>query len=109
MTLPTVMCGRIARLIPKRSWCQRSSVESALSPLPQSLCRMSQVGCGTEKEIEGELLAAAEATNIKRIPSYHPIPEGRIIEAIDRIGNALSHLSIGDSAKLMTPDGEAKF
>jgi hypothetical protein len=61
------------------------------------------------KEIEGELLAAAEATDIKRIPSYQPMPESRIIEAIDDIGNALAHLSLGDSAKLMTPDGEAKF
>lgn len=61
------------------------------------------------KEIEGELLEAAEATNIKRIPSYRPVPEGKIVEAIENFGAALAYLAPEDSAKLMTPDGEANF
>jgi hypothetical protein len=61
------------------------------------------------KEIEAELLTAAEDTKIKRIPSYRPVPESKIIEVIENFGNALAHLAPNDSAKLMAPDGEANF
>lgn len=61
------------------------------------------------KEIEAELLTAAENSNIKRIPAYRPLPEPKIVEAITNIGNALSHLQLSDSAKLITPEGEASF
>ena len=61
------------------------------------------------KDIEAGLLSAAEDTKIKRIPSYRPVPEAQIIEVIDGISNALRYLTAGDSAKLMTPDGEAHF
>lgn len=61
------------------------------------------------KEIEGELLEAAVATDIKRIPSYRPLSEANIIEVIGSVENALAHLASTDSAKLMTPDGEANF
>lgn len=60
-------------------------------------------------DIEKSLLAAAEETNIKRIPSYRPVPQAQIIEVIDGISSALAHLTQGDSAKLMTPGGEANF
>lgn len=61
------------------------------------------------EEIEGELLEAAEATDIKRIPSYRPLPEAQIVEVIANVGNALAHLAPTDSAKLMTSEGEANF
>lgn len=35
------------------------------------------------KDIEAGLLSGAEETNIKRIPSYRPVPETKIIEVID--------------------------
>jgi hypothetical protein len=44
-----------------------------------------------------------------RIPSYRPVPEGKIVEAIENFGAALAYLATEDSAKLMTPDGEANF
>src|SRR6185437_10177083 len=61
------------------------------------------------KDIEAELLAAAEESDIKKIPSYRPLPETKIITVIGDIGSALSYLSKGDSAKLITPAGEASF
>jgi hypothetical protein len=61
------------------------------------------------KEIEAELLKAAETADIKRIPAYRPLPEPKIIEVITNIGNALGQLAPTDSAKLITPDGEAAF
>jgi hypothetical protein len=61
------------------------------------------------KDIEAELLKAAEQSDIKKIPTYLPLPETKIIAMIGDIGSALSYLSQGDSAKLITPDGEATF
>lgn len=61
------------------------------------------------KEIEAELLTAAETSNVKRIPVYRPLPEPKIIDAITNIGDALGHLGPSDSAKLITPDGEVPF
>jgi hypothetical protein len=61
------------------------------------------------KEIEAEILQAAIATDIQRIPTYRPIPEADIAQIIGNIGTALSHLSSTDSAKLLTPDGEVPF
>jgi hypothetical protein len=61
------------------------------------------------QEIETELLAAAEATDIKRIPSYRPVPLPRIIDAIEHIDAALANLASTDSATLLTPSGNASF
>jgi hypothetical protein len=61
------------------------------------------------KEIEGDLLRIAQDTDIQRIPSYQPIPEARIVQAIASLSSSLRHLTPGDSAKLITPEGEANF
>ncbi|MGA9529712.1 MAG: hypothetical protein WBS24_16480 [Terriglobales bacterium] len=61
------------------------------------------------KDIERDLLIAAQDTDIKRIPVYQPISELRIIQAISGLNASLRNLSSSDSAKLITPDGEAKF
>ena len=61
------------------------------------------------KEIEGEILEAARATDIQRIPTYRPIPEANIAEVIGNISAALAHLASTDSAKLITSEGEAAF
>jgi hypothetical protein len=60
-------------------------------------------------DIERDLLVAAQDTDIKRIPAYQPISELRIIQAISGLNSSLRYLSAGDSAKLITPDGEARF
>lgn len=61
------------------------------------------------KDIEAELLSAAEESDIKKIPLYRPLPEAKIVAIIGDIGNALDHLGKTDSAKIITPDGEASF
>jgi hypothetical protein len=61
------------------------------------------------QEIEGEILEAARATDIQRIPTYRPIPAANIAEVIGNIGAALAHLASTDSAKLITSEGEAAF
>jgi hypothetical protein len=61
------------------------------------------------KEIENDILEAAIATDIQRIPTYRPIPEVKIAEIIGNVGVALSNLIQTDSAKLITSDGDAAF
>jgi hypothetical protein len=61
------------------------------------------------KEIEAEILDAARATDIQRIPTYRPLPETKIVQVIAQLGTALAHLTATDSAKLITAEGEAAF
>jgi hypothetical protein len=61
------------------------------------------------KEIEAEIWEAAKATDVQRIPTYRPISDAKIIEVIGNLTAGLHQLTTGDSAKLLTPDGEANF
>ena len=61
------------------------------------------------REIESEILDAAKASDVQRIPIYQPLSEAKIVEIIGNLSNALGHLKPGDSGKLLTPDGEAAF
>jgi hypothetical protein len=61
------------------------------------------------QEIEAEILDAAKATDVQRIPIYRSLSEAKIVETIGNISSALEHLRPGDSAKLITSDGEVAF
>lgn len=59
--------------------------------------------------LEAELLAAAEETQIRRIPAYEPINRKDLLEGIQEISNALAHLEGNDGASLITMEGKANF
>ncbi len=64
------------------------------------------------KELEdlGEnLLELAKETDIIEIPSYTPVPLPRLAENIEKVSCALSHLSPHDTARFLTPFGDASF
>src|SRR5579872_998793 len=60
-------------------------------------------------QLEGELLQAAQETNVKRIPAYQPIDRRALLEGIQQIGDALANLRSEDSAELITPLGHDRF
>ena len=48
-------------------------------------------------------------TDVRRIPSYEPIPPKKIGRALEEITKSISHLSPEDRAKYVTVDDEAPF
>ena len=61
------------------------------------------------KELEEGLLRLAEETDIKKMPVYAPVPTSNLLNRILEIHAATEILSKKDAAKLITPDGEARF
>ncbi len=61
------------------------------------------------KQLEMELLVLAQETDIKRIPTYAPVPADRLLGGIYSISAALNELSKDDEAELTTPDGTIPF
>ena len=61
------------------------------------------------KQLENELLALSEETNVKRIPTYAPIPPAQLLNGVHRITYSLAQLSKEDRASLTTPDGTIPF
>ena len=54
-------------------------------------------------------MAAAEETQVRYIPAYEPINRKELLEGIQEISRALSHLEGNDGASLITNDGEVNF
>jgi hypothetical protein len=61
------------------------------------------------QQLEMELLRSAEETDIKRLPSYMPIPSDRLLISLQAINHSLSQLSSSDKAELQTADGTVPF
>lgn len=64
------------------------------------------------QQIEGlrnELLQLAEATDVKRFPSYTPIPLPKIIDDIKRITSPITILSAKDNVLYITDEGIIPF
>jgi hypothetical protein len=61
-------------------------------------------------DIERGLFEMAEGTNVRRIPSYVPIPTPALLEAVRLINDGLAPLDkTRDRARLLTPEGDANF
>jgi hypothetical protein len=61
-------------------------------------------------DIEQGLFQMAEETDIRRIPSYVPMPTPALLETIRQINNGLAQLDrTRDQARLLTAEGAANF
>lgn len=60
-------------------------------------------------DLQKQLLAAAEETEMAPIPVYAPIPEADLVESLRIISEPIARLSAGDSAKYITAEDEASF
>jgi hypothetical protein len=61
------------------------------------------------EEVQQQLLRAAQETDVLAIPAYHPLPINRVADAIRRIGEATQPLKPSDSARYLSPAGDAEF
>lgn len=61
------------------------------------------------EELERGLLSAAQETDVRQIPAYEPIPRRDLLESIQDMSTALSHLEDMDTASLITAQGEVAF
>ncbi len=61
------------------------------------------------EELEKNLLAAAEETQVRRIPMYQPIQRKPLLNGIEEISMALAHLERPDNASLITSEGSVEF
>jgi hypothetical protein len=59
--------------------------------------------------LEAQLLKTAKETGVKQIPAYVPPSRYRLLQSIDKIGEALDPLSPEDKATYLSPDGNAEF
>jgi hypothetical protein len=67
------------------------------------------VSKGDVEELERELLNAAQETEVRQIPAYEPIPRRDLLEEIQNMSVALSHLEDADKASLITAQGKVEF
>jgi hypothetical protein len=59
--------------------------------------------------LQGELLQAAEETNVKYIPAYAPLALPAVVDSMNLVSTALSPLLPNDSATFLTQSGQASF
>lgn len=58
------------------------------------------------ESLEKDLHTLAEATDVKMLPAYEPIPREKLVRSIDKINAALTPLNDNDKAILVTNEGE---
>ena len=62
------------------------------------------------ENLSSQLLKAAQETDVRRIPTYSPVPTWRVLEFLCDISRSLEHLSSSDTAQFSTREGdEASF
>jgi hypothetical protein len=57
--------------------------------------------------LQGEILAAAEETGVKRIPAYSSPSSALLVKTISDVSSSLAALQQGDHAKFQTRDGDS--
>lgn len=60
-------------------------------------------------DLERELLAIAQETDIKHIPTYAPIPRPKLIGSLETLSAAAHHLREGDKLYYTSPEGKIPF
>lgn len=58
------------------------------------------------KELQQDLLRLAEETSVAALPTFEPIPENRLLDDLQAVGDGLSQLQPGDGIVYISPQGE---
>lgn len=58
------------------------------------------------KGLQRDLLKLAEDTSVAALPTFEPIPEGKLLDDLRRVGNGLAQLHAGDGVVYISPEGK---